>query len=264
MAKIERYGQGAPSWFDLMTTDQSAAKEFYADLFGWDYEDVPMAEQDGQFYSIASVGGANVAAISTQPSEHAEQGIPPCWNVYLTVDDVDATVADVPRRGGSVVAPPFDVMKAGRMAVIKDPTSAVVALWQAGAHIGAEIREQHGAISWVELLTDDPPAVARFFSDLLGVKTETMHMQGVDYTVFTSGDGLIGGGTTLLPAELRDKQIPPHWNTYFHVDDVDAAVARATARGAQTPMAAMDIPTVGRVAFVIDPQGAGVGLRTPA
>ena len=81
--------------------------------------------------------------------------------------------------------------------------------------------------------------------------------------IFTSADGLTAGGTTLLPAELRKKQIPPHWSIYFHVDDVDAAVARATARGAQMPMAALDIPTVGRVAFIIDPQGAGVGLRTP-
>ena len=67
MPERTSYTQGTPNWVDLPTSDQAAAKAFYAGLFGWTYDDQPMGE--GQVYSMAMLGGHQVAAISTQSAE---------------------------------------------------------------------------------------------------------------------------------------------------------------------------------------------------
>ena len=130
MPERASYAQGTPSWVDLPTTDQAAAKAFYAGLFGWTYDDQPMGE--GQVYSMAILGGQQVAAISSQPAEMAAAGAPPMWNTYLAVDSVDEATAKVEAAGGKVAMAPFDVMDAGRMSFVMDPSGAPVALWQAG------------------------------------------------------------------------------------------------------------------------------------
>ena len=61
MPKRTSYAQGTPSWVDLQTTDQEAAKAFYSGLFGWTYDDQPMPQ--GPVYSMAQIGQDNVAAI---------------------------------------------------------------------------------------------------------------------------------------------------------------------------------------------------------
>ena len=98
---------GTISWSDLATSDQDAAKEFYGRLFDWDYDDQPIDENTT--YSMAKVGGRSAAAISPQQPDEAQQGVPPHWNVYVTVDDVDAVTGKVGDNGGNVLAPPFDV-----------------------------------------------------------------------------------------------------------------------------------------------------------
>ena len=80
-----------------------------------------MPAGEGAIYSMAKLGGRAAAAMSGQRAEDAEQGIPPHWNVYVTVEDVDATAGKVGEAGGQVFAEPFDVLDAGRMAVVADP-----------------------------------------------------------------------------------------------------------------------------------------------
>jgi len=124
---------GTISWSDLATSDQEAAKEFYAGLFGWEYDEQPI--DDDTTYSMGKLGDRTAAAISPQQSSETEQGIPPHWNVYVTVDDVAETTGKVEEAGGNVLAGPFDVFNAGKMSVIADPTGAVLCLWQAGDSI---------------------------------------------------------------------------------------------------------------------------------
>ena len=156
MPERTSYAQGTPNWVDLQTTDQDAAKAFYAGLFGWTYDDQPMAE--GPVYSMAMLGGHQVAAIAPQPPEMAAAGAPPMWNTYIAVDSVDDAAAKVEAAGGKVAMAPFDVMDAGRMAFVMDPGGAAVALWQANQHIGATLVNEPGAVTWNELITADPSA----------------------------------------------------------------------------------------------------------
>lgn len=261
--QIERYPQGVPCWVDLATTDQAAAKAFYGGLFGWSYEDVPMDQEGQQHYSMALLAGRYAAAVFTQPQEQRQMGVPPCWNVHLTAEDVDAAAGRVSELGGKVIMAPFDVFDAGRMAIISDSTGGVVTLWQPRRHCGAGVKYEPGAIAWCELMTTDPAAAASFYTALLGLDSDRQTMQhGVEYTVLMAA-GEPAAGIMALPDELRDQQIPPHWNVYFQVADVDATVAAVTAGGGGVNMPPSDIATVGRVAFVRDPQGAGAGLMTP-
>ena len=261
--KIERHAPGAPCWVDLETTDQAAAKAFYGELFGWSWADMPMDEAGQQRYSMASIDGSFAAAIYTQQDEQRQMGIPPHWNVHLTVDDADATAARVSALGGKLLMEPFDVFESGRMAVLSDPTGAAVALWQPRNHVGAGVKYEPGAMAWCEVMTTDPDAATAFYTDLLGLQSERQTMEhGVEYTALMAA-GMPAFGLMALPEELRAMQIPPHWSVYFQVADVDATVAAVAAAGGAVNMPPTDIATVGRIAFVRDSQGAGFGLMVP-
>src|SRR5205809_423388 len=122
MGERTKYTPGTFCWTDLTTTDQGAAKSFYSGLFGWEAEDIPVG--DGITYSMMRLGGKRVAAIAPQPQQQREMGIPPVWNSYVSVESADAAAGRAKELGATVHAPPFDVMQAGRMAVIQDPQGA--------------------------------------------------------------------------------------------------------------------------------------------
>ena len=245
------YAQGTPNWVDLQTSDQDAAKAFYSGLFGWTYDDQPMP--DGPVYSMAMLGEHAVAAIAPQPPEMAAAGVPPMWNTYLAVDSVDDAVAKVEAAGGKVAMAPFDVMDAGRMAFVMDPSGAPVALWQANQHIGATLVNEPGTINWNELITTDPGAAA-FYQTMVGLTTSTMDMGAGEYTLFEAGGQMVGGTT---PPQMPG--IPNHWQVYFAVDDADATAAKATELGGTLQVPPFDSP-VGRMAVIGDPQGAAFSI----
>lgn len=252
MTKIESYLQGTPSYVELTTTDQAAAKEFYGALFGWDLEDVPMG--DAGYYVTAAVSGDAVAGISGPMPGTEDHGAH--WGVYLAVDDVDAVTAKVAGAGGTVEAEPFDVMGLGRMSVVKDPTGAVVSLWQAGTSIGTERANEPGTPIWNEVVTPDMAAATRFYSDVLGVGWEDQPMgDGPAYTCLVVDGRQVGGA---MPPPMDG--VPAHWNVYFNVDSVDDTIARATELGGSVVAPAFDVPGVGRMAVLADPQGAMFNL----
>jgi predicted enzyme related to lactoylglutathione lyase len=124
MAERTQYAPGTFCWTDLTTTDQDAAKQFYGALFGWELEDVPVG--NGVVYTMARVGGKDVGAISPQPQMLRDAGAPPTWNSYVSVEDADAVAQRAGELGATVLGPPFDVMQAGRMTVLRaapTPTS---------------------------------------------------------------------------------------------------------------------------------------------
>ena len=252
MPRFERYAQGTPSYVELMTPDQEAAKAFYGALFGWEFEDVPMG--DAGYYVAVEMEGDSIAGISGQMP--GMEGHPAFWGVYLTVDDVDAVAAKVPGAGGEVEAGPFDVMDLGRMASVKDPSGARVNLWQAGGTIGTVRANEPGTPIWNELITPDLPAATAFYRDVLGVSWEEVPMEGGPAYTCLVADGRQVGGAMPPPTE----GVPPHWNVYFNVVSVDDTVARATALGGSVVAPAFDVPDVGRMAVLADPQGGMFNL----
>jgi len=252
MSKIESYVQGTPSYAELTTPDQAAAKEFYGALFGWELEDVPL--EQGSYYVTARVAGDSVAGISgPQPGMDGHASY---WGVYLAVDDVDEATARVAGAGGSVEAGPLDVMDLGRMSVVTDPTGAFVSLWQAGTTIGTQRANEPGTPIWNEVITPDVAAATRFYSEVLGVTWEDQPMEGGPAYTCLVVDGRQVGGAMAPPME----GISAHWNVYFNVDSVDDTIARATELGGTVVAPAFDVPGVGRMAVLADPQGAAFNL----
>jgi predicted enzyme related to lactoylglutathione lyase len=176
-------------------------------------------------------------------------GAPPMWNTYIAVDSVDEATAKVEAAGGKVAMAPFDVMDAGRMSFVMDPSGAPVALWQAGQHIGATLVNEPGTINWNELITTDS-GVTSFYSAVFGMTTTTMDMGIGPYTTFEVGGQPVGG--TVAP---QMPGVPNHWHVYFGTDDADAVAAKATELGGSVVVPPFDTP-VGRMAVLSDPQGA--------
>src|ERR671917_207372 len=167
MGERERHDHGAFSWTDLSTPDADASRDFYAPLFGWEFDDAPIPEEaGGGFYRMAKLGGRTAAAMYETSERH------PAWASYVTVDDVDAMAARAKELGANLMGEPFDVMTTGRMVLAQDPTGAVFAMWQPRDSIGAEIVNAPGALSMNQLNTSDPEATQRFYADLFGWRAE--------------------------------------------------------------------------------------------
>jgi uncharacterized protein len=243
MGERTSYTPGTFCWVDLVVEDQDAAKAFYRDLFGWDYEDSPMG--DGSVYSVAQLDGKAVAAIVPLP----DPSMPPHWNCYVSVEDAEAAARRAEQLGGTVVLPAGDVGDSGRLAVIQDPQGAVLSVWQPGRHIGAGIVNAHGALSWNDLLTPDTEASAAFYRELFGWKVDEIPGAGGQYWSIANGD-IKNGGLMPLPPGGH-----PAWNLYFAVPDTEAAIARAGELGGQVVIGPMEVPG-GRFAIIRDPQNA--------
>ncbi len=249
MPEHTSYAHGTPSWLDLSSSDPDASRAFYGELFGWEFEENPT--DGGGSYIMATKGGKAAAGMMQQAPEQAEMGIPPMWNSYVTVDDIEDATSRATEAGGSVMMPTMDVMDAGRMAVIVDPTGAIVCLWQAKEHIGSEVVNEHGALTWTELITPDVDSAAAFYGAVLGWGAESMDMgEGDIYTLFTNEGEQIAGA---MPPPMEG--IPTHWGVYFAVDDCDATVAAAQGLGASVLNPPTDGPP-GRWAVLADPSGA--------
>jgi predicted enzyme related to lactoylglutathione lyase len=244
MGERTSHPPGAFSWADLQTDDLDRAKSFYGDLFGWSYDDIPIG--DGAVYSMAKVQGHRVAGLG----ERQDESMPPHWNCYVTVDDVDAAAARAGELGANVVAPPFDVFDAGRMAAFADPQGAVLSVWQAKESIGAQLVNVPGALTWNDLMSPDIAASSEFYTALFGWDIAEIEGAEGQYLSITN-DGRINGG--IMPALPGGH---PAWNLYFAVEDADAAVSKATSLGASTIMGATDVPNGTRFAILSDPSGA--------
>jgi uncharacterized protein len=257
MTEITSYAPGTPCWVDLASPDLDGSIQFYGALFGWDVPESENAEQTGG-YRLAALGGKSTAGMMPQMQE----GQPPAWSTYVSVEDADATAAKVTEAGGQLIAEPMDVMELGRMAVFTDPTGAFFGIWQAGSFAGAEIVNKPNTFSWNELNMRDPEAAKSFYSAVFGWTSRDMDMgEAGTYTTFSlagsdEDDDSIGG---LLDMRGRvPEEVPAHWLTYFTVDDRDATAGKAKEMGAEE-IISIDMQ-MGKFAILRDPQGAAFGI----
>ena len=109
-------------WSELNTGDVEKAKTFFSDTIGWTYSAMQSAQGD---YWVASIGGVPQAGI-VPLDMFAPPAAPPHWFSYLAVDDVDKRLEARVVAGGTIIRPPFDVPDVGRIAIIQDPTGAVM------------------------------------------------------------------------------------------------------------------------------------------
>ena len=116
---------GAFSWSELVTSDPAAASGFYSQLFGWTVKELG-PEMNG--YRVANIGSDGVGGIMAVPAQ--AQGMPPNWGVYVTVKNLDETLATAQQLGALIRMEPMDVPGVGRMAVFSDPQGATLSVIQ--------------------------------------------------------------------------------------------------------------------------------------
>jgi predicted enzyme related to lactoylglutathione lyase len=260
MSERDSYEHGMPCWVDHASENPGEAVAFYAALLGWETEDTMPPEAPGHYF-MARLRGRDVAAISSQ----ALAGAPPAWNTYIAVDDADAAAERARAAGGNVLAVPFDVFDAGRMAILQDPSGAVVSVWQAGRHRGAGIVNEPGALAWNELTTREVEASQQFYAAVFGWRSVPLEVAGGRYfTWHLAGSGAPDpqqaiGGLMPMDGDLWPTDLPAHWMTYFAVADADASTERARAAGGLVSIAPFDT-LAGRIAVLNDPVGAVVSI----
>lgn len=249
MGERTSYVPGTFCWADLGTSDPVAATSFYGALFGWEPVDMPAGE--GMTYTMLYLGGRSVGALY---NARPDQG-PPAWLSYVSVESAADTAALAPESGGRVLQEPIDVFDSGRLAILQDPTGAVVGLWEPANHIGATLVNDPGAMCLNQLNTTDPEAARPFYQDVFGW---TFTFVGNDEQPYwgIANRGSLNGGMMPLPA---DAGVPSHWLVYFTSTDLDASVAQSTDLGGSVLVAPMAVPG-GRIAVARDPQGAAFAL----
>ena len=228
-------------WVDLGTTDLEASKNFYGQLFGWEFDDLG-PEAGG--YNFARIGGKMVCGIG--PAQKPELG--PFWGVAFNTANTDETVSAAEAAGAKVLAPAMDVMDSGRMAVLGDTAGAVFSVWQQLQHTGMPK-------SWANTAHSPGPNCRRTMST--PPKPSTHRSSRSPRAITTSVTRqLRGAGRRRQRRRRRDAQpsVPPSWGVYFEVNDTDAIADQAIQLGA-TELMRDDAPP-GRLAMLIDPQGA--------
>jgi predicted enzyme related to lactoylglutathione lyase len=234
-------------WHEQVSSEPKEAEDFYTRLFGWDTEVYKPGEVD---YPMISARGQNHGAFATA----MEGAPPPHWLSHVHVEKLEDTLEKVTGAGGKVAAGPFEMGEVGRLAIIADPQGAYVSAYQPAGEGAAP----EGVFVWDELGTTDVDGAQRFYEEVFGWSTSDMGAEYGGYRIFNRGEAGIAG---LM--KLPEEGIPPHWQPYVAIDDPDATVARAGELGGSTLAEPMDVPRVGRIAVLHDPQGATFGIISP-
>ena len=246
-------------WYDLLTTDPKAAVAFYTHVIGW----TEKAWTNGYTMFLSSQGP--LAGAETLPEKVAEKGAPPQWKSNVYVGDVDAAVAQTRKLGGAVYVEAKDY-QVGRLAVIADPQGASLNLFKPNEPIPLhELDHQSshpGEFVWSELLTTDRRSRLHFYSTIFGWEKLSDFDMGPmgKYLIYGCGGKTLGGMFT----KPKDMPTRPSWMYYIDVADLDAAIGRATDKGARVINGPMEVPGGARIVQLTDPQGAMFSMHQAA
>ena len=249
---VQKYPHGTFCWAEAMSSMPAECKQFMQAVMGWQAEDLPTS--GGDVYTLFRNEGKAVAGSFKLPE--AINDLTPAWYSFVSVDSIDDTVAKAESLGGEILMPATDVSTSGRIAAIRDPAGAVVMIWQAGAHIGAEMVNTSGAMCWNELKTTDIETSSNFYSQLFGWTIQEAGGVGSGYYEILN-NGRPNAGMIEIRSEWG--AMTPHWGVYFSVENLDETMQKVTANGGSLAYDMVDMP-VGRFAEVVGPSKAS-GLK---
>ena len=248
-------------WYELMTSDQDAAIDFYTKVVGWTASDMPMPGDSSARYTILNVGERSVGGVMQITQQMHDGGARPGWLGYIGVDDTDAKARDIEAASGKILMAPGDIPNVGRFALVADPGGApfylLTPLPQGEAPPELD-PEASGKFSWHELYSSlGDKAAFEFYAGQFGWETMTemdMGPMGV-YRIFGKDGEQLGGMMNKpdnIPVSL--------WGFYTNVDGIDAAIERITANGGQVLMDPHEVPGGSWIVQAMDPQGAAFAL----
>jgi uncharacterized protein len=247
---------GRPLWYELMTTDTKAAESFYRTVLGW--TPAPFDHAPMPYTMFNRSGDVAVAGMMARP-----EGVnaPPFWAMYIGVPKLEDAAAHITSLGGLQHTEVIEVPTVGRMQMMSDPQGAAFYIYEpAPGEQPPEGRAEIGEASWHELMTTDAPAALAFYSAVFGWQpSDAMDMGPMGkYHMFNRPHGMIGGMMN-KPSEMAD--VPPNWQIYFRVPDINRAVELIKANGGRILNGPMEVPGGDMVVNGMDPQGAAFSLH---
>jgi hypothetical protein len=237
-------------WRDLLTDDVAAARRFYGDLFGWQFEDVA----EGQYVLITHGGTpiGGIVAADVKIDVDVSQ-----WVSWLSVRDVDAAAHLVQDAGGAVLRGPMNLSGRGRLVVVTDPQGALLVLVRTADGDPEDREPGEGDWLWTELWTHEPEVSMGFYGRLVGYERETVDLgDGTAYTVL-AGSGARRAGVVDNPFE----RVATNWLPYVRVADASATAERAAALGGQVLLEPRADVRSGTAAIIADPTGAAFTVQ---
>ena len=244
---------GAIVWYELLSTDPKGSLAFYPDVVGWKTK-----AWDGQDYTMFVGSQGPLGGVAKLPEQAQKLGAPTYWQANIQVDSLDASVETVKQLGGKVLVSEA-VPTIGRFAVISDPQGAVVSLFQAENEMPPHDVTKPGEFSWHELYTTDHEAAFAFYSQIAGwERLGSFDMGPMGTYVLWGRDGKQLGGMMTKPPSVPQ----PAWLFYITVSDLEAALARAQAKGAKLLNGPMEVPGGQRIVQMMDPQGGAFAMVT--
>ena len=251
---------GRFTWHELYSPDPAVSKTFYGHVMGWSSQ--TMSEGDMAGYEMLRAGDQPAAGLMAMPEQMKAAKVLPHWIGYVSVPDVDATVARARELGARVAKEPTDIVSMGRFAALVDPQGAALAIFASLDPASEALPPQapDGHFGWAELATENWDAAFGYYSKLFGwTRGEAMDMgEGAIYQLFRNPgtDFDLGGMFD------RTKEMPiSAWLYYVEVANLDAAAAAVKEHGGQVLGGPMEVPGDTRVVQCLDPHGAAFALH---
>lgn len=242
-----KYNFGRFVWRELYTSDLEASRRFYGELAGWRFRKSNMPDME---YWLVDVGDREVAGLF-QP-----KGVPPHWNCYVSVPDVDAATATASAEGGKVMNGPMSIPGVGRMATLSDPQGAVFSVFKAETGDNLPLRPPlAGEFCWDSLGTTDLAAAKKFYARVAG--WESRSFNGMETFALPGVEGMMGSTASAMTAPPG---VPAHWLAYIAVPSLADANARVARLGGKLMMENIAVPTIGTFSVVSDNVGATVAF----
>lgn len=249
----QHYVPGMWVWEELFTEDTHAAIRFYRDAFSWSFKEFPAPGGPG--YTLAFSEAEPVGGMIQR--EHAYQKQSGSrWLGMMSVPDVKAAARYAADHGGKVVVPPRFLAGRGEVAILADPEGAPFGVIRSSTGDPSDYLAEHDQWVWIELWAKDPKAMADFYSGLTGYEVAPVERPNGSLGYFLASGGYTRCGIIPSPAP----SVAPAWLPYLRVDDVKAAATRAEQAGARIVVAPNAEIREGRVALIVDPTGAALGL----
>ena len=248
-------------WYELVTNNMEKAVAFYKNVVGWDIRDSGMP---GITYMLFGKGASDVGGMMTWAGAGAPES-PPVWMGHIHTAKLDEELEAVAADGGTIVKPAQDIPGIGRFAVVMDPQAVKYLLFEPRGQGAPPSRLDQGAagnVGWHELLTDDAVKAFDYYSRHYGWQKDFAHDMGPMgvYQTFRTDQPLYSGGMMNRKGPGLPPDIPPHWQFYFNVDDIEAAQGRIIDAGGTIVMPPMDVPGGSRILQALDDQGGHFAL----
>jgi predicted enzyme related to lactoylglutathione lyase len=238
-------------WVNMLTPHPEAARNFFCELLGWTYVELPGVGH------LVQVGGRDIGGLFDLHAPRTPPGTKPQIGVMVRVSSADAAKEQVVALGGRA-RPAFDIDDRLRMTVCHDPTGAEFDVWESRQAHGTEVDGSAlGAPGWFQGMTTDLDRAVDFYTRLFAWTAEIGTVPGSSYATFRREGVPVAGMLAITP---RMCNVQPHWQTYFTVQDAEQAISLATERGAEVTMRVHLAPGEAGFAALKSPQGVAFGI----